>query len=377
MSGDNDRKMRELADRVVAMSPEPPPFPEENVVTQNNEPKPDRNPYLIFAAAAVVALLVVGIPFFLMRGGQDPVASSTTTLAPSTTVEPSPSTTEAAPTTTIPATTTVPETTTTAGPAFERRNVVIFLVGEPENSFTGNPAVVPFLSVSEALPEDSDEMAALRLLTRDDLILPNDFSNLIPAPVEVLGVERDPEDHRITIDMSQAFLDGAGGALADFTMLNQLIFSVTSEGGFTEVVFTVEGEPVTQFGSEGLDLSDPVGRDSFLDQLNSVIVDSAAAVTSGSPLVVTGFANVFEATVSLQLVDESGNVVHEDFTTATCGTGCWGAYSFNVDFDFEESTPITLRVFWNSAENGEPVDVVSMPVGVDGHAVWDMLPVES
>jgi hypothetical protein len=286
--------------------------------------------------------------------------------------EPSPTTTEPSPTTT-----TSPETTTSAGPAFERRDVVIFLVGEPENSFTGNPAVVPFLSVSEALPEDSDEMAALRLLTRDDLILPNDFSNMIPAPVEVLGVERDPEDHRIAVDMNQAFLEGAGGALADFTMLNQLIFSVTSEGGFTEVVFTVEGEPVTQFGSEGLDLSDPVGRDSFLDQLNSVIVDSAAAVSGGSPLTVTGFANVFEATVSLQLVDEAGTVVYEDFTTATCGTGCWGAYSFNVDYEFEEMSPVTLRVFWNSAENGEPVDVVSMPVGVDGHAVWDMLPIES
>jgi hypothetical protein len=220
-------------------------------------------------------------------------------------------------------------------------------------------------------------MAALRLLTRDDLILPNDFSNVIPAPVEVLGVDRDPEDHRIAVDMNQAFLEGAGGALADFTMLNQLIFSVTSEGGFTEVVFTVEGEPVTQFGSEGLDLSDPVGRDSFLDQLNSVIVDSAAAVSGGSPLTVTGFANVFEATVSLQLVDEAGTVVYEDFTTATCGTGCWGAYSFNVDYEFEEMSPVTLRVFWNSAENGEPVDVVSMPVGVDGHAVWDMLPIES
>ncbi len=254
--------------------------------------------------------------------------------------------------------------------------MVIFLIGEPENSFTGNPAVVPFLSVSEALPEDSDEMAALRLLTRDDLILPDDFSNLIPAPVEVIGVELDPQGHRVTVDMNDAFLEGAGGALADFTMLNQLIFSVTYEGGFTEVLFTVGGQPVTQFGSEGLDLSQPVGRDSFLDQLNSVIVDSAAAVTEGSPLVVTGIANVFEATVSLALVDEDGTVVYEDFTTATCGTGCWGSYSFNVDFDFEELTPVTLQVFWNSAEDGAPVDVVSMPVGVGGHAVWDMLPVD-
>ncbi len=376
MSGDFDRKMRELADRVVAMSPEPPPFPEENVVTQRNETKP--RPVLMFAGAALAVLLLVGIPILLFAG--DGVEPADTTIATTPTTLPSTVVTEPSPTTTDPgsaSTTTVPDTTTTIGPAFERRNVVIFLVGEPESSFTGNPAVVPFLSVSEALPEDSDEMAALRLLTRDDLILPDDFSNVIPAPVEVVGVDRDPEGHRITVDMNEAFLDGAGGALADFTMLNQLIFTVTSEGGFTEVVFTADGQPVTQFGSEGLDLSDPVGPDSFLDQLNSVIVDSAAAVTGDSPLTVTGFANVFEATVSLELVDESGNVVYEDFTTATCGTGCWGGYSFNIDdFDFA-GTPVTLRVFWHSAENGEPVDVVSMPVGYGDRAVWDMLPIES
>ena len=33
----------------------------------------------------------------------------------------------------------------------------------------------------------------------------------------------------------------------------------------------------------------------------------------------------------MQLVDEAGNVVYEDFTTATCGTGCWGGYNFHID----------------------------------------------
>ena len=372
MSEDFDRRMRELADRVVAMSPEPPPFPEETVVIQpNGESKP--RPVLMFAGAALAVLLLVGIPILLFTGDEgEPAVTTTPTTLPSTVVtEPAPSTTEPAPTTTV------PETTTSTGPVLERRQVVAFLVGEAENSFTGNPAVVPFLSISEALPEESDEMAALRLLTRDDLILPEGFSNVIPAPVEVIGVELYPEDHWVVVDMNQAFLEGAGGALADFTMLNQLIFTVTASefGGFTEVLFTVEGEPITQFGSEGLDLSEPVGRDSFLDQLNSVIVVSAAAVTGDGPLVVSGIANVFEATVSLDLVDADGNVVYEDFTTATCGTGCWGSYFFNIDFDFE-STPVTMRVFWNSAENGEPVDVVSMPVGVGDHAVWDMLPVD-
>ena len=207
MSEDFDRRMRELADRVVAMSPEPPPFPEETVVTQpSGESKP--KPVLIFAGAALAVLLLVGIPILLFTGDEgEPAVTTTPTTLPSTVVtEPAPSTTEPAPSTT----TTVPETTTSVGPVLERRNVPIFLVQQPENSFTGNPAVVPFLSVSEALPEESDEMAALRLLTRDDLILPDDFSNVIPAPVEVIGVELYPQDHWIIVDMNPAFLEGAG-----------------------------------------------------------------------------------------------------------------------------------------------------------------------
>ena len=90
----------------------------------------------------------------------------------------------------------------------------------------------------------------------------------------------------------------------------------------------------------------------------------------------TGVANVFEATVNYLLVDEAGDAVYEGVTMATCGTGCWGSFSINIDdFDFS-ATAVTLKVFTYSAKDGEPVDVVSMPVGVGDHAVWDMLPVD-
>jgi spore germination protein GerM len=324
----------------------------------------------MFAGAAAIVLVLAAIPILLFsRGGGEVAASSTTTsTVPATvTTEQTVTSTTQAPTTT----TTTPETTTTA-PVAEMGGAVVFLVQEPENSFTGNPAVVPFFAVAETVP-DEPELTALRLLTTDGLVLPPGFSTMIPDAVEVLGVERDPEGHRITIDMNQAFLEGSGtGALGDFTMLNQLIFTVSTEGGFTEVLFTVDGEPVTEFGREGLVLTEPVGRDSFLDQLNSVIVDSAIAGEGDSPLNISGFANVFEATVSLRLVDLDGNVVYEDFTTASCGTGCWGSFSFHIeDFDFA-STPVTVQVFWNSAEDGSPSDVVSIPVSWG--EPWNFIP---
>jgi spore germination protein GerM len=368
MSRSDDRKMKELADRLVAMSPEPPPFPEEVSVTHREDSK--RSPVLVFAGAALVVLLLAAIPLFLIRGGGEvpPAASTTTTVPATVTTQPQ------ATTTTQPATTTTAApTTTTTEVAAEPRNVFIFLTQTPENSTMGNPALVPFLTTAYPLPEASDTLAALQLLTTDELFLPDGFETSIPGPVEVVSFTRGASDQVVTVDMNEAFLDGAGGLLADITMLNQLIFTASDGEEISEVLFTVGGQPVTAYGTEGLDLSQLQGRDAFLDQLNSVNLDSAASGSGDSPLPVTGFANVFEATVSLELVDANGTVVHEDFTTATCGTGCWGGFGFMIDdFDFE-STPVTLRVFWHSAEDGSPTDVVSVPVAWGEDEVWDFI----
>ena len=373
MSRSDDRRMKELADRLVAMSPEPPPYPEEVSVTQREESS-KRRPALVFAGAALVVLLAAGIPLLLARGGGevDPAATSTTSTVASTvtTVPEATTTTGAAPTTTAPPVTTTQPAPTTTIPSEGVGGVFIFLTQTPENSFTGNPALVPFLVGRFATDEPLDDaQVALELLTRDELFLPDGFQTMIPAPVEVVSVTR--SDQIVTVDMNEAFLDGAGGLLADMTMLNQLIFTAGDGEEVSEVLFTVGGQPVNAFGSEGLDLSQPVGRDAFVDQLNSVNLDSALSGSGDSPLAVTGFANVFEATVSLEVVDAGGSVVHEAFTTATCGTGCWGAFSFLVDYAFTGEE--TVRVFWHSAEDGSPSDVVSVPVAWGDEEVWDFI----
>lgn len=371
MSRADDRKMKELADRLVAMSPEPPPYPEEVSVTHREDSKP--RPVLVFAGAALVVLLLAAIPLLLSRGGGevDPVASSTTSTVPTTvTTQPQASTTV---TTEAPATTTtVPATTTTTAPGVEAVEAVLYAVQTPENSFTGNPALVAFHGtvVPGVLFEEPMNPAypGLYALTSENLFLPDGFSNMVPAAVEILGVT--PGEHTVTVDMNEAFLAGSGsGLLGDFTMLNQMISTASAFGEIESVLFTVNGEPVTAFGSEGLDLSEPQGRDAYLDQLNSVNVDSPIQGQGDESLRVAGFANVFEATVSLEVVDATGNVVQEDFATATCGTGCWGAYEFEVDYPFVGDE--TIRVFWHSAEDGSPSDVVSIPVLWDDPDGWD------
>jgi hypothetical protein len=77
---------------------------------------------------------------------------------------------------------------------------------------------------------------------------------------------------------------------------------------------------------------------------------------------VQGTANVFEATVSLRILDSGGREIARTFTTATCGTGCRGRYSKSVRFSVSSEQPGTIEVFEESAEDGRPINVVTIPV---------------
>ena len=101
----------------------------------------------------------------------------------------------------------------------------------------------------------------------------------------------------------------------------------------------------------------------------SPIPQAAIVVTSPrsgdqvfSPVMIRGNADVFEATVSIDILDSAGKTVVRTFTTATCGTGCRGSFSKAVRFAVDTSQPGTIRVYESSAENGKPINVVDIPV---------------
>jgi hypothetical protein len=77
---------------------------------------------------------------------------------------------------------------------------------------------------------------------------------------------------------------------------------------------------------------------------------------------VVGSADVFEATVSISLLDARGDEIVRTFTTATCGTGCRGTYEKTIRYTVPETQPGILRVYEASAEDGTPVNVVEIPV---------------
>jgi hypothetical protein len=90
------------------------------------------------------------------------------------------------------------------------------------------------------------------------------------------------------------------------------------------------------------------------------VISPAQGDTVQSPFTVTGTADVFEATLSYELLDGEGGVLDEGFTTATCGSGCRGDFSFRVRYTLAEEQAGTLRLFELSAEDGSEINAVEI-----------------
>lgn len=361
-----EKRMRDLMERLVAMTPEPPPYPGEFTATADVTRRKPR-PVLAFVGAAVlVALLAIPV-ILLMSGDPGVLADTTTTTVPgdTTTALPETTTTVSGETTT----TVEGETTTTTipPPPPSTWSGLLYLVQTPENSFLSNPALVPVVVEIEASPGILSEFApftrVLSVLEATDY--PERLFNAIPRDVAVLNQQIDGSI--LVVDMNEAFLAGAGGALADFTMLNQLIYTVTQDDPTLEVLFTVNSQPVTAFGSEGLSLVDPVGREDFIDHL-ALIFLTEPILESGGVYTVAGMSNVFEAAMVVAVIDAVGETTYQAPTMATSGSGEWGEYSEEVPAG--EITPgeSSVRVFTHSPEDGSEIDIVTVPIPDGG--VW-------
>ncbi|HZA39105.1 MAG TPA: Gmad2 immunoglobulin-like domain-containing protein [Actinomycetota bacterium] len=185
-------------------------------------------------------------------------------------------------------------------------------------------------------------------------------STAIPADATLLGLTI--QDGLATVDLSSEFESG-GGSFSMLGRLAQVVFTITQFPTVDRVAFEIEGEPVDVFSSEGIALDKPQTRADFEDIAAPIVVESPRpGATVSSPVDVTGNANVFEATVSMRIVDSSGNVLVRDFTTATCGTGCRGGYSKKLKFEVAETQAGFIEVFEESAEDGSPIFKVRLPV---------------
>ena len=217
-------------------------------------------------------------------------------------------------------------------------------VGPVSRAVEGEAVLRGALEQLVAGPAPADEAAGL--------------TTALPEGVEVLDVSI--ADGTATIDLSSAFDDG-GGSLSMFLRLAQLVHTATQFPSVERVALRIDGEPVTTFSGEGIELPATLTRADVAEQTPAILVESplpGERITS--PLRVAGTADTFEATVEWELVAADGTVLASGFTTATCGTGCRG--SFAIDEPFTGSGAATLRLFERSAKDGSETKVVEIPV---------------
>ena len=180
----------------------------------------------------------------------------------------------------------------------------------------------------------------------------------IPAGTTVRGVRISAGI--ATVDLSSSF-ESAASPSAMPLRIAQVVYTLTQFPTVTGVRFAIKGQGVTVVG--GVPVQSPQTRAMYRGYLPAITVRSpviGARVTS--PVTVSGTADVFEATVSVRVLDAAGHEVARTFTTASCGTGCRGDYSVTVSYSVPRTQPGTIEVFESSAMDGQPVNVQLIPV---------------
>ena len=108
----------------------------------------------------------------------------------------------------------------------------------------------------------------------------------------------------------------------------------------------------------------PVTRKAFESAAPQILVESPLDGDAvSSPIRLRGTANVFEATVSIEVRDETGTLVLEAFTTATSGSGTRGTFDTNLVLPAASGT-MTITAFESSAKDGTPLHAVDVQVAV-------------
>jgi hypothetical protein len=180
----------------------------------------------------------------------------------------------------------------------------------------------------------------------------------IPAGTTLLGLRISAGI--ATADLSPSFQSAAGPSAMPMRIA-QVVYTLTQFPTVTGVRFAINGQGVTVIG--GVPVQSPQTRAMYGGYLPAITVRSPViGAQAGNPVTVSGTADVFEATVSVRILDSAGHEIARTFTTATCGTGCRGDYSVTIPYSVPRTQPGTIVVFESSAKDGQPVNVQPVPV---------------
>jgi spore germination protein GerM len=249
--------------------------------------------------------------------------------------------------------------TTTSAPILTGDAVVYFFISEEGSPSGPGPYLIPvaqsFSVLSHPVSDPVAETLSFLLagpwpgVDREGPAL----SSYLPLGTRLLAIT--VADGIATVDLSSE-LEAAQG-LAGRGALAQIVFTLTRFDAIEAVRVLIDGVPVTAaLVAAPQEVADtaPLTRADFADELPAIMLESPAywASSGDNPLVVTGTADVFEATVSLELLGQDGAVLWQGTTQASCGTGCRGDFSAEIPYEVAEGQFGTLVAWEASMEDG-------------------------
>jgi germination protein M len=189
--------------------------------------------------------------------------------------------------------------------------------------------------VARDIPEDGD--AAHHVLA--------ELAEGPSSDEQEMGLENAfPDDVEATVMNGVATVESGSDLTTE--QLAQLLYSLTMLTEPVVEAVEIDGESYT--------------RADFEEQTPSVLVESPLPFEDvEAPITASGTANTFEATFQYELLDADGNVIDENFVTATSGTGTRGTFEF-VTAAVDDVA--ALVVFEHSAEDGSRMREVEIPL---------------
>ena len=287
---------------------------------------------LILIVVAVVAALALGVA--ACGDGDEGTGEPTTEPTSEPTASPSPT------------------ATVTAEPGGETVNVLVyFLSGEKlataERTLAATQAVAR--AAMDALcggPNDYERAAGL--------------TGSVPEGTEVLGIN--VKDKVATVDLSGEYASG-GGSLSMMTRVAQVVYTLTQFDTIRAVRFHLDGEPVEAIGGEGIIVDSPQRRADWEDFEPVIFVERpGVGATIENPVVVSGRATVFEATIQLEVLDADDKPLAKGFTTATMGAPERGRFRERLAYAGPGTSEGFVIAYEASMQDGSRLHEVRVPV---------------
>ncbi|MDD4334481.1 MAG: Gmad2 immunoglobulin-like domain-containing protein [Desulfotomaculaceae bacterium] len=218
--------------------------------------------------------------------------------------------------------------------------------------------------IHQVSPTPDAHRVALEELINTHPVIPG-AARVLPAATKVNSISISIKDGLATVDFSKEVLNANVGAAGEALGIQSIVNTLTEFPEIKKVSFMVEGktdQAMDWWGHVGL-YQQPFSRDLSNVYEPSIWVNSPQSGQKvSSPLEVSGSARVFEATVNIRLVDDTGKVIAESFTTASEGAPGRGEFKHALDFNAASPGQGELEVFWASPKDGKELDKVAIPV---------------